>query len=238
MSEWPLPSVRDVPPDEAERYQSLIWYFESVDIMLGYYATLQEETYSSRGFDPVKAEQSPTISGLVASQTTPWENAASFALFHFWLGALYVVIEGWYATLLVDEKIDALLTNDEFRAKLKRVRHAMFHYHASFRHPQFMEFYQQIRQVGPWAVELHNAFEAFFLANPTRPATSRKPSVATDAGVANAHRRLVEATERLYDVLMSPESNAEQIRQQIELHAKACQGWKGPPSGAPGTHPA
>jgi hypothetical protein len=44
-----------------------------------------------------------------------------------WYGLLFVVIEGWKQSGLVDAEIENLLKNTSNVAKLKRFRHAVFH---------------------------------------------------------------------------------------------------------------
>ena len=76
-----------------------------------------------------------------------------------WYGMLYVVVEGWEQSGLTDPEIDQLLTNsDDYVAKLRNFRNAVFHYQK-----QFLPVKQQglfaDRTMVEWITQLSDAFQ-------------------------------------------------------------------------------
>jgi len=75
-----------------------------------------------------------------------------------WYGLLYVVIEGWEQSGLVDAEIETLLKNTSNVAKLKRFRHAVFHYQKQFL-PVKQEGLFAERSVVEWITILSDALK-------------------------------------------------------------------------------
>lgn len=75
-----------------------------------------------------------------------------------WYGLLYVVIEGWEQSGLVDAEVETLLKNTSNVAKLKRFRHAVFHYQKQFL-PVKQEGLFAERSIVEWITTLSDAFK-------------------------------------------------------------------------------
>jgi hypothetical protein len=83
----------------------------------------------------------------------------------YWLGGLYVVVEGWQEQKFTDPRIEELL-NDELRvALLKRYRHGAFHYQASYFDRRFVAWWADAEALA-WARRLHAAFREWFRQQP------------------------------------------------------------------------
>lgn len=75
-----------------------------------------------------------------------------------WYGLLYVVIEGWEQSGLVDAEIETLLKNTSNVAKLKRFRHAVFHYQKQFLPVKQQGLFAE-RSMVEWITTLSDAFK-------------------------------------------------------------------------------
>jgi hypothetical protein len=94
------------------------------------------------------------------------ENADSQEVFIsfllYWLGGLFVVIEGWKSLKITEPTIDKMI--DEHWDSLRQFRNAVFHFQPDDRkHVQFFDLAKF-----NWAEELHAALRAFFEAQESR----------------------------------------------------------------------
>jgi hypothetical protein len=83
----------------------------------------------------------------------------------YWLGGLYVVIEGWKDQGFSDPTIDELLTDEKRVDLLRRYRNGAFHYQASYFDPRFVATWGDDGAVF-WASRLHSAFRGWFQEQP------------------------------------------------------------------------
>ncbi|PIT06320.1 hypothetical protein TSA1_26560 [Bradyrhizobium nitroreducens] len=77
------------------------------------------------------------------------------------LRLFYVVIEGYRELRLKDEAIDALLGANNYEARLRRFRNAVFHYQEDPFDKRLIEFLDA-EDSEHWGKALYEAFEKFF----------------------------------------------------------------------------
>ena len=80
----------------------------------------------------------------------------------YWLGGLYVVIEGWKMLGVSDPAINQLL-NSPHVALLRRYRDEVFHFREDYYDERFLSFMAEGQAIVPFARTLDEAFGRFFL---------------------------------------------------------------------------
>jgi hypothetical protein len=115
-------------------------------------------------YQAIKDEHGAAIAELVeAGQTDILERSS--AVWHmnifldYWLGTLYLIVEGWRELKLQDSAIDNLI--DLHLDSLRLFRNATFHYQR--RPDKDFQFFDRSRT--NWAKELHDAFDRYFHEN-------------------------------------------------------------------------
>ena len=88
-------------------------------------------------------------------------NIEAVMYMSLWYASLYVVIEGWQALKLKDERIDELLQSENV-ALLKRYRNGVFHFQKVYKDKRFDEFDQK-KEAAEWMVKLNKDFGRYFL---------------------------------------------------------------------------
>ncbi len=83
----------------------------------------------------------------------------------YWLGGLYVVVEGWQEQAFADVRVEELLKDDARVDLLKRYRNGAFHYQARYFDPRFVAWWGD-DEAFAWARRLHAAFREWFRHQP------------------------------------------------------------------------
>jgi hypothetical protein len=169
-NDWPLASTESEPPTPEEQYQALISYANSCGLMRRFYDDGIRMSFEHQGVTGNPQLLPEAERHAIVEHFLPEETNIHFTCFHYWLGSLQVVVEGWERLRLSDAEITTLLQHTTNRGLLKRVRHATFHYKPSLRVTNFAQFYQELEVVGPWILQLHEAFGRFFTQHAMRPA--------------------------------------------------------------------
>lgn len=223
MKPGELPTPFERPPGPEEVYQSFVTCVENAGVLRALYVEAETGMFLRLGIDP--GEHTPEQSAYAAANNTRDERVATFAMFHYWLGALQVAVEGWRSLCLADPEIAQLLSDTQHCDVLRRARNAIFHFQRSLRHSGYAGLYEQLTLVGPWAMELDNALGRFAVDHPTRAGTPESPSRAREVGELAARQRLASAVERLYEVVDSPDATADELRDQLKKFARAADLW-------------
>lgn len=74
---------------------------------------------------------------------------------------LYVVIEGYKKLKINDERIDFLLSENDFLNKLRLFRNACFHFHNKPLPRKIRDFFM-LKDTADWALNIRWAFEKYF----------------------------------------------------------------------------
>ena len=90
------------------------------------------------------------------------EESAAYCYASFWLGELYVVVEGWQELGLLDSTIDNLLTSP-FVDRLRRYRNGVFHFQKEYFDPRLATVLDEPGEFLDWAAALNKAFSHYFL---------------------------------------------------------------------------
>jgi len=83
----------------------------------------------------------------------------------YWLGGLYVVVEGWREQKFTDPRIDGLLSDERLIDLLKRYRNGAFHYQALYFDERFVALWADGEAL-MWSNSLHEAFRSWFQRQP------------------------------------------------------------------------
>lgn len=94
----------------------------------------------------------------LVEEAQKWSQVQTMAVFY---GLFYVVIEGYRELGLKDEAIDALLGANDYEARLRRFRNAVFHYQEDPFDKRLIEFLDA-GDSEHWGKALYEAFEKFF----------------------------------------------------------------------------
>lgn len=95
-------------------------YFLNADFLRDLFLRRIKRNESSEATDPI----------------TSMDDLISMSL---WYATVYVVIEGWRESKLVDPELDALLA-DSHVDRLRRFRNQVFHYQREYDNPRLLEF--------------------------------------------------------------------------------------------------
>lgn len=94
------------------------------------------------------------------AETQRWVKV-QFVNVCYWIGSLYVVVEGWQQLKLSDKDVDTLLTSPHVYY-LRRFRNGVFHFQKSYFDQRFLALFEQSDGM-VWVTDLHKAFSRFFL---------------------------------------------------------------------------
>jgi hypothetical protein len=86
---------------------------------------------------------------------------SAFLTLSVYYSLLYVVIEGYRESELGDERIDTVLSNEEYVESLRRFRNSTFHFQKVPISQKMMEFLER-KDSEHWIRDLNHAFRAFF----------------------------------------------------------------------------
>jgi len=89
------------------------------------------------------------------------EHFSSFARLSVLYGLIYVVIEGYQELKCSNEKVDALLANEDFVESLRLFRNAIFHYQKQ-PIPEKALTFLELKGSETWIQELQSAFKLYF----------------------------------------------------------------------------
>jgi hypothetical protein len=78
-----------------------------------------------------------------------------------WFAALFVVAEGFKKLKIQDERVNALLDQDNNLELLKRHRNKIFHYQEKFVHPYITDFLL-MPGMSAWVNSLHQEIRRYF----------------------------------------------------------------------------
>jgi hypothetical protein len=199
VSDFPLPSHGELPPEPGENYETLRTYFKTANVVY----KLWQIRMPAKGTAP-KLSQA-RADGL-------------YALFGVWLGTLQVVLEGWDELRISDTEIDQLLDHAVNRTRLRRFRNATFHYQETIRGPQHRGPYVALYETAGWIQRVHLALEKYFAVHLTRAdVTQRNPQSAVKTNVAAWRGKVARASRALTEAMEDPDRPAVERENAIEL---------------------
>src|SRR5688572_18276239 len=122
----------------------LVNYFLPAHLMHDHYHFVKEEAWKQLDRTKKRGEEPPSI----------WGEFTHYM--HYWLSALYVVVEGFLQLNLKNDRIERMIS--EHKDSLKVYRNGTFDYQ---RNPnKHVQFFQENRI--DWAEDLHRELEIFF----------------------------------------------------------------------------
>lgn len=89
------------------------------------------------------------------------EMHSSYARLSVLYGLIFVVVDGYKELKYTNDKIDNLLTQDDFVDALRLFRNAIFHYQEEAISKKALKFLE-LEESETWIRELHIAFKLFF----------------------------------------------------------------------------
>jgi hypothetical protein len=107
----------------------------------------------------------PRLKSSTVLEPSFFETKTGLAM-GLWLGALYVVIEGWQTSNLSDPEITQLLKSGNV-STLRRFRNWLFHFQPRYLDERITNLAKST-EVIEWVVALSRAFERYFLAEMER----------------------------------------------------------------------